>query len=391
MSRLTLLKGHDRRARSGHPWVFSNEIAPTESKPTPGTSVELYSHQGEFLGVGYYNPQSLIALRLLSRQRESIDTVDFYRQRIQTAWAQRQRHYAAGQAVRVVHGEADGLPGLVVDRYGEVLSLQLLTLGMEQRRELITAALQELFTPAAIVARNDVAVRELEGLTQQVELLSGSLPEELIVAEHDLRFAVDVLGGQKTGHFLDQKENHQALRGRVEGGRVLDLFCYSGSWAIHAGHFGAREVLGVDISAGAVAQAERNAHLNGLDAVCRFTRADVFDLLRDLSRQKQQFDTVVLDPPAFVKNRKKLPEAIKGYLTINRRAMELVAPGGYLFTCTCSHHLDRVSFLDLLRQAGQQSGRTLILEEMRGQAYDHPVLLACPETDYLKCAILKVL
>lgn len=391
MNRLVLLKGHDRRVRSGHPWVFSNEIAPTESKPTPGASVELYSHSGEFFGVGSYNPQSLIALRLLSRQRESIDTVDFYRRRIQAAWAQRQRHYGADQAVRVVYGEADGLPGLVVDRYGEVLSLQLLTLGMEQRRELIVAALQELFAPAAIVARNDVAVRELEGLPQQVELLSGSLPEQLIVKEHDLRFAVDVLGGQKTGHFLDQKENHLALRGRVEGRRVLDLFCYSGSWAIHAAHFGAREVLGVDISAGAVAQAEGNARLNGLEEICRFSRADVFDLLRELSRQKQPFDTVVLDPPAFVKSRKKLPEAIKGYLTINRRALELVAPGGYLLTCTCSHHLDRPTFLDLLRQAGQQSGRTLILEEMRGQAYDHPVLLACPETDYLKCAILKVL
>lgn len=391
MSRLTLLKGHDRRVRSGHPWIFSNEIAPGETKPAPGASVELYSHGGEFLGIGSYNPQSLIALRLLSRRRESIDSIEFYRQRIEAAWHQRQRHYEPDQAIRVVYGEADGLPGLVVDRYGEVLSLQLLTLGMEQRRELITAALQDLFSPAAIVARNDVAVRELEGLPQQVELLSGQLPQELIVAEHNLRFAVDVLGGQKTGHFLDQKENHLALRGRVEGGRVLDLFCYSGSWAIHAGHFGAREVLGVDISAGAVAQAEKNARLNGLEQVCRFTRADVFDLLRDLARQKQQFDTLVLDPPAFVKSRKKLPEAIKGYLTINRRALELVAPGGYLFTCTCSHHLDRVTFLDLLRQAGQQSGRTLILEEMRGQAYDHPVLLACPETDYLKCAILKVL
>jgi 23S rRNA (cytosine1962-C5)-methyltransferase len=391
MSRLTLLKGHDRRLRSGHPWVFSNELAPAEVKPAPGASVELYSHGGEFLGLGTYNPHSLIALRLLSRRREAIDSVEFYRQRIAQAWEQRSRRYGSDQAVRVVYGEADGLPGLVVDRYGEVLSLQLLTLGMDQRRELIVAALQELFAPAAIVARNDVAVRELEGLSQQVELLCGTLPETLIVGENQLRFAVDVLGGQKTGQFLDQKENHLALRGRVEGGRVLDLFCYSGSWALHAGHFGAREVLGVDISAPAVELAQANARLNGLEGICRFIRADVFDLLRDLARQGEQFDTVVLDPPAFVKSRKKLPEAIKGYLTINRRALELVAPGGYLFTCTCSHHLDRDTFLDLLRQAGQQSGRTLILEELRGQAFDHPVLLACPETDYLKCAILKVL
>jgi 23S rRNA (cytosine1962-C5)-methyltransferase len=261
---------------------------------------------------------------------------------------------------------------------------------MEKRREQILLALRDLFAPAAIVARNDVGVRELEGLPQQVELLYGELPPQVLIDEHGLRFRVDVTGGQKTGHFLDQKENHLALRGRVEGKRVLDLFCYSGSWSVHAASFGAREVTGVDISAGALALAAENAGLNDLQSACSFVRADVFDLLRDWGRTGERFGTVILDPPAFVKSKKKLPEAIRGYLTINRRAMELVAPGGYLFTCSCSHHLQREIFLDLLRQAAAQAGRNARLLELRGQAFDHPVLLACPETDYLKCAVLQL-
>ncbi len=249
----------------------------------------------------------------------------------------------------------------------------------------------ELLRPAAVVARNDVAVRALEGLPQQVELLTGSLPPQTIVTEHDLRFRVDIMGGQKTGHFLDQKENHQALHGRVEGRRVLDLFCYSGSWAVHAAHYGAAAVTGIDISPGALALAEENARLNLQETRCSFQRADVFDALREMGHRGERFGTVILDPPAFVKSKKKLKEAIRGYLTVNRRALELVEPNGTLFTCSCSYHLDRETFLDLLRQAGAQAGRTLRLLEMRGQAWDHPVLLSCPETDYLKCAVLQVL
>jgi 23S rRNA (cytosine1962-C5)-methyltransferase len=253
------------------------------------------------------------------------------------------------------------------------------------------AALREIFKPQAIVARNDVGVRELEGLSQQVELIEGQLPDELIVTEHGLKSRVNILGGQKTGHFLDQKENHLALKGRVEGRRVLDLFCYSGNWSVHAAHFGASEVIGADISASAIELARDNARLNGFESTCSFVKADVFDLLREMGRERQRFGTIVLDPPAFVKNRKKLKEAITGYLTVNRRAMELLEPGGYLFTCSCSYHMDRETFIDTLRQAGQQAGRTVRLVEMRGQAYDHPVLLACPETEYLKCAVLQVL
>jgi len=391
MHRLILRPGHDRRLRAGHPWIFSNEIDRIDGIPSGGDAVLVFGPRGDCLGTAYYNPHSLIAARLLSRRQEPIDTVDFFRQRLAAASDYRRRLYGELDAVRLVHGEGDGLPGLVVDRYGEVLSVQLLTLGMERRREQILQALLELFNPAAVIARNDVGVRELEGLPQQVELLHGELPPELIVTEHGLHFRVDVSGGQKTGHFLDQKENHLALSGRVKGERVLDLFCYSGSWSVHAAHFGAREVIGVDISAGALALATENARLNGLQSTCSFVRADVFDLLRDQGRNGERFGTVVLDPPAFVKSKKKLPEAIRGYLTINRRAMEVVAPGGHLFTCSCSHHMQPEMFLDLLRQAAAQAGRSVRLLELRGQAYDHPVLLACPETEYLKCAILQLL
>lgn len=391
MTRLILRPGHDRRIRSGHPWVFSNEIAQIEPETAAGDAVEIFSHRGDFLGTAYVNPHSLIAARILSPKRESIDSPDFFKQKIQTALDYRLRIYPNEAALRIVHGEGDGLPGLVVDRYGDVLSIQLLTLGMEQRRPAILEALREIFQPQAIIARNDVAVRELEGLSQQVELLEGALPDQLIVTEHGLKSRVDILGGQKTGHFLDQKENHLALKGRVEGQRVLDLFCYSGNWSMHAAHFGAAEVIGVDISAAAVALARENAQLNGFASTCSFVKADVFELLREMGRERQRFGTIVLDPPAFVKNRKKLKEAITGYLTVNRRALELLEPGGTLFTCSCSYHMDRETFIDTLRQAGQQAGRSVRLVEMRSQAYDHPVLLACPETEYLKCAVLQAL
>lgn len=391
MKSLLLHKGHDRRARSGHPWIFSNEIARLEGEPLPGDALNVISARGDFIGVAYYNPRPLIAARLVTRLQESIDEVDFYRRKLLAAGNYRQKIYGDLPALRLVHGEADGLPGLVVDRYGDILAIQLLTLGMERRRELILEALQDVFSPEAIVARNDVAVRELEGLERGVELLRGTLPEELIINEHGLRFKIDLMEGQKTGHFFDQKENHQALHGRVEGRDVLDLFCYSGGWSVHAARFGARKVTGVDISAGAIALSETNARLNYQENVCQFQRADVFELLREMGHQGQKFGTIVLDPPAFVKSKKRLPEAIRGYLTINRRALELIESGGYLFTCSCSYHLTRDIFVDTLRKAATQAGRTVRLLEMRGQAFDHPVLLSCPETEYLKCAVLQVL
>jgi len=290
---------------------------------------------------------------------------------------------------RAVFGEGDFLPGLVVDKYGDYLSLQFLTCGIDTRRELLTAVLVEVFRPKGIVARNDVAVRSLEGLGEMVEVLYGDVPACVEMEEHGLRFRVDLLHGQKTGHFLDQKENHLVLRGLVQGKEVLDCFCYSGSWGIHAAAFGAARVTCVDISDRAIAMARKNADNNGLAHIVECEAVDAFERLRSLKSEGKSFDVVALDPPAFIKSRKVLKEGLKGYFTINRRAMELLRPGGYLITCSCSYHMEREMFRGLLASAAQQAGREMRLVEVRSQAPDHPVLLAVPETEYLKCFVLQ--
>ncbi len=387
--RITLNRGEDRRIKGGHPWVFSNEIRELQGERIPGASAEVCDTGGGFLGTGYYNPHSLIAVRLLSREREDIDSPAFFKERIGRALELRRRLYPELATFRVVHGEGDFLPGLVVDKYGDLLSIQILTAGMEARRGAIVEALVELFSPRGIIARNDVAVRTLEGLDETVEVLYGEIPKTVEVEEHGLRFRVDLAGGQKTGHFLDQKENHLMLKGMAAGKRVLDCFSYSGSWGVHAAAFGAAEVTCLDISERAVALARENAALNGLEGVTRVEACDAFDRLRSLKLEGRRFDVVVLDPPAFVKSKKALKEAEKGYLTINRRGLELLTEGGYLITCSCSYHMGREPFRELLAQAARQAGRQVRVVETRSQAPDHPVLLAVPETEYLKCLVLQ--
>lgn len=389
MVKIVLARGEDKRVRGGHQWIFSNEIREIIGEKVPGSAAEVFDAGGSFVGTGYYNPASLIAVRLLARIRADIDAAEFYRERIAGALALRHLLYPDMETFRVVHGEGDFLPGLVVDKYGDYLSVQFLTCGMERRKEVITGVLMEIFSPKGIVARNDVAVRGLEGLDEKVEFLCGDSPEKLVIGEHSLRFRVDLLQGQKTGHFLDQKENHLLLRERVKGKEVLDCFCYSGSWGIHAAHFGASGVTCVDSSDRAVALARENAALNGFAGIVKCEAADAFERLRSLKGEGRSFDLVVLDPPAFVKSRKVLKEAMKGYFTINRRAMELLRPGGYLITCSCSYHMEREMFRDLLANAAQQAGREMRLVDVRSQAPDHPILLSMPETGYLKCLVLQ--
>lgn len=389
MLKISLARGEERRLRSGHPWVFSNEISSIAGDRIRGAVVEVYDAGGGYIGTGYYNPQSLIAARILSRSHEDIDTSEFYRQRIQQADAYRRSIYPGLTSYRVIHGEGDGLSGLVVDRYGSYLSIQLLSAGMDLRREQVVQALVGIFNPDGIVARNDVTVRSLEGLGEKVEILFGSIPGPVWIEEHGLRFLVDLMAGQKTGHFLDQKENHLLLQGLCQGKDVLDCFCYSGSWGVHAAAFGASAVTCVDISGRAISLAGENAKANGLLPVMTLETLDVFERLRTLKQEGRRFDVVVLDPPAFVKSKKSLREAQKGYLTINRRAMELLQPGGYLVTCSCSFHMEREMFRDILKSAAQQAGREMRVIAARAQAPDHPVLLAVPETEYLKCFVLQ--
>ncbi len=391
MLTITLKKNEDRRIKGGHPWVFSNEIASISGQGEAGIAAELFDAGGGYIGSGYYNAHSLIAFRLLSRQRgDDLDSVEFYEQRIAAALAHRRGIYPDLATFRAVYGESDFLPGLVVDKYGEYLSLQILSAGMERRRELLLEALGRIFAPKGIIARNDVSVRSLEGLEETVAVLAGEIPELVEMEENGLRFLMDLRSGQKTGGFLDQKENHRLLEGICAGKRVLDCFCYAGSWAVHAGKYGAASALGLDISSRAVAQAERNAELNGLSGRVAFEECDVFDRLRSLKHQGQRFGVVIMDPPAFVKSRKNIAEATKGYLTVNRRALELLEPGGYLITCSCSHHMGREPFREMLAQAARQAKREVRLTATCSQSPDHPVLLSFPESEYLKCLVLQV-
>jgi 23S rRNA (cytosine1962-C5)-methyltransferase len=390
MTRITLNKNEDRRIKAGHPWVFSNEIREVAGDRAAGVAAELYDAAGGYIGTGHYNPHSLIAFRLVSRQREDIDSVGFFAGRIAKALAHRQTRYPGLATFRAVYGESDFLPGLVVDKYGDYLSLQLLSAGMNSRREQIIAALREVFQPLGIIARNDAAVRKLEGLDEKIELLWGDIPETVVMEENGFTFEVNLREGQKTGGFLDQKQNHLLLREICAGKRVLDCFCYTGGWGVHAASFGAESVLGLDISKRALEQAKRNARNNSVSGRVNFDECDAFERLRSLRQEGQRFGVIVMDPPAFVKSRKNIAEATKGYLTINRRALELLEPGGYLITCSCSFHMGREAFRDMLIQASRLAKREVRLVEIGTQAADHPVLLSFPESEYLKCLVLQV-
>jgi 23S rRNA (cytosine1962-C5)-methyltransferase len=389
---LTLRPREEGRLRAGHPWVFSNEVAPfgdRQPRFEPGELVRVADARGRPLGVGYYNPHTLIAARLLSRATEPIDR-EFFEGRVAAALALRERHLPGAEAYRVVFGEADGLPGLVVDRYGAALVVQPLTAGMERLLPLALAALEARLAPEGIVVRRDASVRGLEGLSLAEPEVRGRVGSPLVVDVNGLAFEVDPSRGQKTGFFLDQRANHARVDRVADGARVLDAFCYGGAFGLRAARAGAREVTLLDASADALALARRNAERNGLADRCRFERGDALDRLAALDAAGERFDLIVLDPPAFAKSRKQLAAARRGYREINRRALRLLAPGGHLLSCSCSHHVDRETFRDIVRDAAADAGRAALVVESGGQAPDHPVLLGCPETDYLKCLLVAV-
>lgn len=389
MVQIFLGRGEDKRIRGGHPWVFSNEIREFRGERTPGCTAEVHDAEGRYIGTGYYSPSSLIAVRLLTRQQTEIDTPAFFRDRIGKAVEFRRYIYPGLESFRAVYGEADSLPGLIVDKYGDCLAVQFLTKGIDIRRGAVISALVDIFSPRGIVARNDAGARIMEGLVEEVEVLYGDVPETVEVKEHGLILRADMLRGQKTGHFFDQKENHLLLEGISRNKNVLDCFCYSGSWGLHAAFYGAASVNFVDVSERALALARANAELNGLTTPMRFEPAEAFERLRRFKSAGEGFDVIVLDPPAFIKSRKTVKEGEKGYLTINRRAMEILKEGGYLVTCSCSYHMGREMFRDLLAKAARLAGREMRLLESRSQAGDHPVLLNVPETEYLKCVLLQ--
>ncbi|TAL12228.1 MAG: class I SAM-dependent rRNA methyltransferase [Nitrospirae bacterium] len=385
-----LKPGEEDRLLAGHPWIYRNEVEGWPPSAEPGDLVDVFDGRKRFLGRGYLNPRSTIAIRLFGRDRSPIDE-GFFANRIRQAQAWREKVLGGRSAYRVVHAEADGLPGLIVDRYGDALVLQILTAGMDRRRDLIVNALQEILAPRIIVARNDSPMREREGLPRERGVPFGALPPELVVQVNGLDVAVDLLEGQKTGLFLDQIENYRLLERLAEGAEALDCFCYTGLWGLHAARYGAARVTGLDQSAPAIERATALAERNGLAGRCTYRVGNVFDELKERDRRRESFDLVILDPPAFVKTRARLPEAVAGYKEINLRAMRLLRPGGCLITCSCSHHLTADRFRQILQEAAGDVRRTVRLVAQGAQGHDHPVLLGMPESEYLKCFVLQVL
>lgn len=385
-----LKPGEQDRLLAGHPWIYRNELEAWPPNVEPGDLVDIHDSRGEFLGRGYCNPRTTIAVRLLARERVPADQ-GLFLTRIRQAEALRQRLLEPRSAYRVVHGEADGLPGLIVDRYDDAVVIQLLTAGMDRRRDLILTAVETILHPRTVVARNDSSMREREGLPRERTVLRGQVPPSPVVKINGLDVVVDLLEGQKTGLFLDQVDNYRLLERLAGGAAVLDCFCYVGLWGLHAARYGASRVIGVDQSSPAIAQAAVLAERNGLADRCAFRAGNVFNDLRERDRRRETFDLVILDPPAFVKARNRLPEALAGYKEINLRAMRLLRPGGFLVTCSCSYHLTAEQFRRMLWDAARDVRRTARLVVQGAQGRDHPVLLGMAESEYLKCCVLQVL
>jgi 23S rRNA (cytosine1962-C5)-methyltransferase len=373
----------EARVQGGHPWIFRSDVARMDGA-SPGAVVRVLGPRGRALGLAFFSSRSEIRLRLLARGPEL--PADLLRERIRAALRWRETVAAGAAAYRVVHGEGDGLPSLIVDRYGDYLVLQTLSQATERLKDEIVAILVETLRPRGVLERNDPRVRTLEGLDQRVALLHGEVPDSIEVEEGGVRVTADLWRGQKTGLFLDQRENHLMAQGYARG-RVLDAFSYNGGFALQAAAV-AGDVLAVDVSADAVAAIRRNAERNGLVNVTA-TEANAFDLLRELSDRGERFDTVILDPPAFAKSKGAVAKAIGGYKEINLRALKLLPPGGCLITCSCSYHVHEADFEDLLADAAADARATVSVVEKRGQGRDHPVVLGVPETFYLKCFVLR--
>jgi 23S rRNA (cytosine1962-C5)-methyltransferase len=374
------------RLASGHPWIFSSDVI-DRGDAQPGEAVHVVDSKGRPLGTAHYSSISQITLRLLSSKVEPFDSA-FLRNRIEKALRFRERFVKNSDAYRLVHGEADLLPGLVIDRYSEHIVIQTLDQGMDKAKPEIIAVLEDLLKPACIVARNDVAVRKHEALPLETAVVSGTLPDRIQIAMNSLQWEANLLHGQKTGVFLDQRENYAAVAGYAAG-RALDCFTCTGGFAIHMAR-NCESVEGVDSSAAALETANVNARANQISNV-QFREADVFDLLSSYANARQRFQTVVLDPPAFTKSRTNLSDAARGYKEINLRALRLLDSGGVLVTCSCSHHFSESMLLETVAEAALDAGRTLRVLERRTQSADHPILLTVPETHYLKCLVLQVI
>jgi len=393
---LFLRKNEDKRLRQGHLWVFSNEVDTKRSPLTQFTAGDLVSvtaSDGKILGSAYLNPNTLICARMLSRKPSAKLGEKIFTSRIAKALSLRELFYDK-PFYRLVFSESDGLPGLVIDRFGDVLSVQITTAGMERQKEPLIEVLVELLQPRAILLKNDNPQRELEGLSMETELAYGELPEQLIIEENNAQFKIDIVGGQKTGWFYDHRSSRADLAKIAPGKTVLDLFSYAGGWGIPAAMNGAEQVTCVDASAGAIALAEQNAQLNQVSDKMQFVQSDVFEYLKQARLDNLRFDIIVLDPPALVKRKKDFKAGYEAYRRLNHLALQVLAKDGILVSASCSYHLSKANLHEILRSSARHIDRNITVLATGGQAPDHPIHLSIPETEYLKtfvCAVSETL
>lgn len=387
MYTVILKKNEEKRILNGFPWVYANEVYKVEGKDKQGSVARVLANDGRFVGIGFINHLSKILVRILSLKEEIVDE-DFFRKRIRSAVEYR-RESGYSDNYRAVFSESDYLPGLIVDKYGDYLSVQFLSLGMDVRREIIVKLLVEEFSPLGIYERSDVPIRAKEGLAERKGFLYGEFDTLVPIIENGVKMLVDIENGQKTGYFLDQKENRDNLKYYVKGKSVLDCFCNAGGFSMCAAKYGAKDITAVDISESALELVAKNAEINGFDI--KTVQADVFEYLREMRREKRKFDVVILDPPAFTKTADTVKQACKGYKDINVQGLKIINKGGYLVTCSCSQHLSVQNFLDVIKESVFESGVSAKLVEFRTQSKDHATLIGTEQSLYLKVAILKIM
>lgn len=389
MKKVFLKKKIANRIFNGHPWIFANEVAEMEGTPEPGEIVEVYYADKKFCGKGYINLKSQIIVRLLTRNKLDVIDATFFYNAILKAWNYRKK-LGYTENCRLIFGEADYLPALVVDKFNDYFVIQTLALGIDIWKPAIINAIERIFQPKGIYERNDVPVRELEGLPQQKGFLTTPFDTNIVINENGLKFYVDIENGQKTGYFLDQQDNRRAIQNIVKNANVLGAFTYTGTFEIHAAHYGAQSVLGIDISENAVAQANRNAQLNQLDHICKFEAMNAFDVLKQWAKEEKKYDVVMLDPPAFTKSRETIQKAITGYKEINLRGMKLVENGGFLVTSSCTNLVSPDLFLQTIDMAAKDARKKLRQVTFQTQAGDHPIIKGLDNTNYLKFLIVEV-
>ena len=393
MKSLFLNKNAGNRVENGHPWVFANEInrgKALDAAANAGEIVNLFTHDKKFIGKGYINPQSQIMIRLLTRNKDEVIDEQFFYNKIKQAWAYRQT-LGYIENCRLIFGEADDIPQLIIDKFNDYFVVQTLALGIDVWKPAIVSAIEKIFLPKGIYERNDVPVRELEGMEQQKGFLSASFDTNIIIQENGIKFNVDIANGQKTGYFLDQQDNRRAIQNIVKDANVLGAFCYTGSFEITAAHYGAKAVLGLDISQAAIDMCNRNAVLNGLENTCHFECVNAFDTLKEWSKEGKKWDVVMLDPPSFTKNRSTIDKAVAGYKEINLRGMKLVKPGGFLVSSSCTNLVQPELFLDIIQMAAKDAKRKIRQVVFNAQSADHPIIRGQENTHYLKFLIVQVL